>query len=132
MLGEQIVEGRGKRTGRRVLGTQPLNVEVTFEDNTKLLGLDGVNIGTYTSTPKPDGSLDGEGKGVFSTVEGDIATWKGIGTGRFLAAGAVSYRGCVCFVTASSKLAHLNTIAAAFEFEVDAAGNTATKMWEWK
>ena len=133
MLGEQIGEGRGKRTARRVLATQPqFNVEVSFEDSSKLLGVEGMNIGTYTSMNKPDGSLDGAGQGIFATADGDFVTWKGIGVGRFLAGGVVSYRGALSYSTASAKLARLNSIAGVFEFEVDAAGNTQTKIWEWK
>lgn len=132
MLGEQIAQGQGKRTGRRVIGTQPLNIEVSFEDSTKMLGIDGMNIGTYTSTPKPDGSLEGDGKGAFATLDGEIVTWKGIGVGRFQAGGAVSYRGMLSYATTSSKLARLNGIAGVFEFEVDANGNTTSKIWEWK
>jgi hypothetical protein len=132
MLGEQIATGQGKRTSRRIIGTSPLNVEVSFEDASKMLGVDGMNIGTYTSTPKPDGSLDGYGQGAFATLEGEIVTWKGIGVGRFGAAGAVSYRGTLSYSTTSAKLARLNGIAGVFEFEVDAAGNTSSKIWEWK
>jgi len=133
MLGEQIGEGRGKRTARRVLATDPaLQVEVSFEDTSKLLGVDGMNIGTYTSGNKPDGSLYGEGQGVFASMDGDIATWKGMGIGRLLPGGAVSYRGCLSYSTASTKLARLNSIAGVFEFEVDGSGNTQSKIWEWK
>ena len=132
MLGELIAEGQGKRTGRRILGTQPLNVEVSFEDVSKMLGVDGMNIGTYTSTPKPDGSLDGYGQGAFATLDGEIVTWKGLGVGRFQAAGAVSYRGALSYSTTSTKLARLNGIAGVFEFEVDANGTTSSKIWEWK
>jgi hypothetical protein len=133
MLGELISEGRGKRTARRVLETDPqFSVEVSFEDTSKMLGVDGMNIGTYTSGNKPDGSLYGEGKGVFATMDGEIVTWKGIGIGRLLAGGAVSYRGCLSYSTASAKLARLKSIAGVFEFEVDATGNTHSKVWEWK
>ena len=133
MLGEQIGEGRGKRTARRVVATEPtFSVEVSFEDAHKLLGVDGMNIGTYTSANKPDGSLYGEGKGLFATMDGEIVTWKGIGVGRLLAGGAVSYRGCLSYSTASAKLARLNSIAGVFEFDVDANGNTQSKIWEWK
>ena len=108
MLGDQIGEGRGKRTARRVLSTQPqLKVEVSFEDTAKLLGVEGVYIGTYVSMTRPDGSLDAEGQGVFAAPDGDIVTWKGIGTGRFGAAGAVSYRGCLTYNTASPELSRL-------------------------
>jgi len=133
MLGEQISEGRGKRTARRVVATDPqLRIEVSFEDTSKVLGVDGMNIGTYTAGNKPDGSLYGEGQGAFATKDGEIMTWKGIGIGRLLAGGAVSYRGCLSFSSASAKLARLNSIAGVFEFEVDAAGNTHSKIWEWK
>jgi hypothetical protein len=132
MLGEQISEGRGKRTGRRVLATQPqFVVEVSFEDSTKMLGVEGMNIGTYASSNRPDGTMEGQGQGVFASQEG-IVTWKGIGTGKLLAGGAVSYRGALTYSTASPKLARLNSIAGVFEFEVDANGNTQTKVWEWK
>ena len=133
MLGEQIAEGRGKRTGRRVLATEPaFKVEVSFEEDTKMMGVQGQNIGTYWASPKPDGSLYGEGEGVFLTGDGQMVTWKGIGIGRFGAGGAVSYRGCLSYSTTSQKLDKLNKIAGVFEFEVDGSGNTSSKTWEWK
>ena len=41
MLGEQIAESHGKRTGRRVLSTEggSFKVEVSFESTGKLLGI---------------------------------------------------------------------------------------------
>jgi hypothetical protein len=66
------------------------------------------------------------------TKDGDMATWRGQGVGKFTGGGAVSYRGAVYYSTAAAKLMRLNTVAAVFEFEVDAQGNTHTKLWEWK
>jgi hypothetical protein len=133
MLGEQIGEGRGKRTARRVLCTEPnFKIEVSFEDMTKLLGIDGMNIGTYVSATKPDGSVHGTGEGVWATLDGDMVTWKGIGVGRFQSGGAISYRGALSYTTTSSKLARLNSIVGVFEFDIDANGNTSSKIWEWK
>lgn len=133
MLGEQISEGRGKRSARRVVATEPmLVVEVSFEDRTTLLGVTGANMGTYTSSTRPDGTLSGEGKGVFAGPDGAIATWKGVGNGRYLADGAVSYRGALAFSSASPALQRLNAVAGVFEFEVDAEGNTHSMVWEWK
>jgi len=43
----------------------------------------------------------------------------------------VSYRGCLIYSTTSAKLARLNTLAGVFEFEVDAEGNTHSKIWAW-
>ena len=133
MLGELIGESRGKRTGRRVVSTDAgFKVEVSFEDNGKVLGIESNNIGTYWAQNRPDGSVYGEGQGVLVTQDGEVATWKGQGVGKLLAGGAVSYRGALYYSTVSSKLARLNTIAAVFEYEVDAEGKTHTKIWEWK
>lgn len=132
MLSEQIYTGQGKRTARRVLDTQPFTVEVSFEDRGNLLGLDGANIGTYTSSPRPDGTLVGEGRGLFASADGEVVTWKGIGTGRLKPGGAVSYRGALTFTATSQRLSRLNSIAGVFEFDVDEAGNTNTQIWEWK
>ena len=71
-------------------------------------------------------------QGVVVTSEGEMATWKGQGVGKLGPGGAVSYRGSLYFITSSAKLASLNTMAVVFEYEVDAAGNTKTKGWEWK
>ncbi len=133
MIGDVIAEGQGKRTGRRVTATEPqFVVEVSFEEATKLLGVEGMNIGTYTSSNKPDGSLYGEGEGVFATMDGEFVTWHGMGVGRFQAGGAVSYRGSLSYRTTSAKLARINAVAGVFEFEVAADGSTKSKAWEWK
>ena len=133
MLGELIGQGQGKRTARRVVTTEsPFQIEVSFEDMTTLIGVQGMTIGTYTSGPKPDGSLHGLGEGVWATIDGEMVTWKGIGIGKFGAGGSVSYRGCLSYNTTSTKLARLNGLAGVFEFEVDGDGNTVSKIWEWK
>jgi hypothetical protein len=108
------------------------NVEVAFEAKGKMLGIDNMEIGTYCSVSRPDGSMFGEGQGVVITQDGEVATWKGSGVGKFVGGGAVSYRGAIYYSTASEKLARLNAVAAVFEFEVDADGNTHAKIWEWK
>ena len=134
MLGELIAESKGKRTGRRVLPTDGpgFSVEVSFEDSGKLLGIDHNEIGTYVSSLRPDGTLYGEGQGVIITAEGDTLSWKGAGVGKILASGLISYRGAVYFQTASPKFTRLNSVACVFEYEADTAGNTTSKLWEWK
>src|SRR5256885_17008767 len=97
MLGELIYTGQGARTSRRALGTQPASIEVSFEDAGKLLGSDGGNIGTYVSIPRPDGTIEGNGQGIFAWVDGSLVSWKGLGVGRFTEVGAISYRGCLVF-----------------------------------
>lgn len=132
MIGEQIGESKGKRIVRRVLSSDPVTVEVSFEDSGQVLGVATNGFGTYTSVARPDGSLYGEGQGGMATPEGDLITWKGSGVGKLGAGGAVSYRGMLFYRTASQKLARLNNMCVAFEYEVDPAGNTTSKVWEWK
>jgi hypothetical protein len=109
-----------------------MKVEVSFEDTGTLGGVQGMNIGTYVSQPKPDNSLHGFGRGAFMSMEGDSLTWEGIGIGHFLEGGAVRYAGAISYTSTSPKLVHLNKFVGVFEFEVDAAGNTTSKTWEWK
>jgi hypothetical protein len=87
---------------------------------------------TYESVAKPDGSLYGEGTGVYITATGDTVSWKGAGVGKLAADGTASYRGAVYFWTTAEKFARLNSVAGVFEFEADAEGNTHSKTWEWK
>lgn len=103
---------------------------MSFEETGKLLGADGMNMGTYTATTKPDGSLEGIGEGVFATLEGEFVTWRAIGVGHFVEAGAVHYSGALSYSTTSTKLAKLNSIAAMFEFDVDVAGKTRSKVYD--
>ncbi len=132
MLGEQLGESKGKRIVRRVLSTDPLTAEVSFEDSGNMLGVATSGIGTYTSVVRPDGSIYGEGQGLMTTPDGEGITWKGSGAGKFGPGGAISYRGILYYRTASQKLARLNNACGVFEYEVDAAGNTTSKVWEWK
>ena len=132
MLGEMIGEATGKRIVRRVLSTDPLRVEVSFEDTGKMLGVNTTGFGTYTSSLRPDGSIYGKGEGAFMTQDGELVTWKGSGQGRFKEKGAVSYRGILYHRTTSQKLARLNAAPAVFEYEVDPEGKTHSSLWEWK
>ena len=132
MLGEMIGETTGKRIVRRVVSTDPLRVEVSFEDSGKMLGVNTTGFGTYTSAVRPDGSIYGEGAGANMTQDGELVTWKGSGLGTFKERGAVSYRGILYYQTASKKLARLNTVPAVFEYEIDPEGKTHSKSWEWK
>lgn len=132
MLGEQIGETRGKRLVRRVLSSDPPTAEVSFEDSGQMLGVRTNGMGTYTSVIQADGSVHGQGQGVSMTDEGEALTWTGTGIGKFGPGGSVSYRGMLFCRTTSQKLARLNNCCAAFEYDVDASGNTVSKMWEWK
>ena len=131
MIGKQISEGKGKRTGRRVVATDPhMKIEATVEETMRVMGVDGMAIITYTAYTKPDGSLHGEGDGVFASVDGETVTWRGIGVGQFGEGGSVRYCGAISFITSSQKFASLNGVAGVFQWEIDAQGNTHSKIWE--
>jgi len=132
MLGEQIGAEKGRITGRKVLSTDPPKTEISFEAEGTILGVANKNLGTYWSELRPDGTMYGEAQGILMSQDGDVATWKAQGVGQFGKDGAVSYRGALYYQTASTKLQRLNTIATLFEYEVDADGNTASKLYEWR
>ncbi|HLB71758.1 MAG: hypothetical protein OIN88_07005 [Candidatus Methanoperedens sp.] len=129
-----IGETQGKITGNRVLPSdgQAPKVESSFQDSGKILGVEITNIGTYWSIVR-GGGLYGEGQGIIMTRDGEMAYWTGQGVGRFTGRGSASiWRGSLFYQTSSQKLAHLNSIAVVFEYEVDENGNTHDKLWEWK
>ena len=133
MLGEQIGEFRGKRTGRRVLSVEVgFKGEVSVEDAGTLLGIAARQIVTGWGTTRPDGSLYGENQALVLGSDGSIATWKGLSVSKLLAGFAFSSRGAVCFSTASPKWARLDSVVAIYEAEDHAEGNTHAKFWEWK
>jgi hypothetical protein len=132
MIGDQLSETKGKRLVRRVLSIDPPTAEVSFEDSGTVLGVACTGMGTYTSVIRSDGSILGTGQGLSMTSDGESVTWTGTGLGKFGPGGSVSYRGMLFFQTTSQKLSRINNVSGAFEYEVDANGNTTSKVWEWK
>jgi hypothetical protein len=135
MLGELIYEQKGKVIGQRVLDDSPPKVETSFSATGTLKG--GITVsemGTYWSEARSPGILYGEVRGITMTNDGtEVATWKGGGIGRMNAGGKVSFRGAIYWHTTSDgKLAPLNNVVGVFEYEVDEAGNTSAKVWEWR
>lgn len=131
MLGEMVAEERGKIIGQRVPSDGKF--EVTFQAMGKILGIESTDVATYWSETMPDGTLYGEGQGVQMTSDGQMASWKGSGVGKFTGKGAgVSFRGAIYYRTNSQKLARLNGVAVVYEFEADEQGNVHGKSWEWK
>ena len=133
MLGEQIGEETGKVMVRRVIAVDGgAKVEVTVESTGRLLGIETRGNVTYCAQVRPDGSLFGEAQGLVVGKGGERATFKAQGVGKLLDGGAVSYRGASYYYSDSAKLSRLNAVAALFEYEADADGNTKSKLWEWK
>ncbi len=134
MLGDKIGEEVGKVTVRRVLpsqGSGPM-METSFQAAGSILGVGNQTTGTYTSTMRPDGSLIGSGQGIVMNVEGGAASWVGQGIGLIGKDGSVKFCGAIFYQTAFPKWARLNSVAAVFEYDVDAQGNTKSQISEWK
>src|SRR5438128_11046703 len=131
MLGEQVGEETGKVTVRRVLPSDGNpKVEVSFQNAGKLLGIEVRTMGTYTAPIRSDGSLYGEGQGIATGKNGETATWRGAGAGRFLRGGAVRYRGAIYYESRYEQWQRLNTIALVYEYDTDAARKTALTAWK--
>lgn len=63
---------------------------------------------------------------------GQMASWIGQGVGTIKKDGAVSFRGAVYYQSSSPAWLRLNNVAAIFEYETDAQGDTQSQLWEWK
>ena len=134
MLGEKIGSEAGKVTSQRVLpnpGGGP-KMETTFQATGTLVGVNHTTTGTYCAVVRGDGMLYGEGQAVVMGKAGEMATWVGQGVGTLKKDGSVSYRGALYYQSASPAWARLNSVAAIFEFEMDAQGNCRDESWEWK
>jgi hypothetical protein len=74
MLGELIYEHKGKITSQRVLDAEGAKMKTSFAGSAKYRGTDGTEIGTFSSILRPEGVLYGEGQGVITSKDGEIAT----------------------------------------------------------
>jgi hypothetical protein len=140
MLGDIIYEQKGKISGYRVLDTEGPTIETTITGTGIINEIEVTDIVTYWSKPSSTSSslqndekvFYAEGQGVISTKDGEMATWKGYGIGRYNGRNRTD-RGSVFFKTsAKGKLAFLNNKIGVFEYEADENGNTNGKIWEWK
>src|SRR5688572_21305742 len=85
MLGEKIGEEHGKVTTRRILPGDDfryVKMEISFETEATVYGLQAMNMGTYTVFERIEGQTYGEGQGILMTADGQGAIWKGHGVGR--------------------------------------------------
>ncbi len=134
MLGEKIGSESGKVTSQRVLpnpGGGP-KMETSFQSTGTLCGVSHTVTATYWSAVRNDGTLYGEGQGVIMGKGGELATWIGQGVGTIKKDGSVTYRGAVYYQSSAPAWLRLNSVAAIYEYEVDAQGNCRGESWEWK
>jgi hypothetical protein len=132
MLGEQIVEWRGKVTARRVLDAECPTVETSVSASGSVRGTQANEIITFVAKPVSEGVLHGKGQGVIMAGNAEMAKAEAEAIGR-ITANSVKWRGAIFYRTASTgKLSFLNNTAGILESEVDMEGNFTEKIWEWK
>jgi hypothetical protein len=132
MLGEQIVEWRGKLTGRRVLDVEGLTVETSISASGSVRGTQANESITFVAKPVSEGVLHGKGQGVIIAGNSEMATAEAEAIGR-MTANSVKWRGAIFYRTASKgKLSFLNNTAGVLEAEVDIEGNFTESICEWK
>jgi hypothetical protein len=134
MLGDSIGEIRGQSIATRILpddGQGP-RMEVTDRGTGTLCGVHVDSTVTYIGVLRPNGTIAGSGTGVVMTEDGESATYRGTGVGRFVRPGVISWRGALFYETQSKKLARLNGIAVVFEYMVDESGKSEGHLFEWK
>lgn len=129
---EKIGEYSGKVTSRRVLsnpGGGP-KMETTQQLTGTLLGVEASETCTYSSVMRPDGTLFGEGLAIVMSNNGDIATWVANGVGTVGKDGATTFRGALYYQTSSVNWSRLNSVAAIFDYRVEADGACSYTLWE--
>jgi hypothetical protein len=137
MLGEQILESKGKIIGQRVLDVEGPTIETSVSVSGSIKGTQVKETLTFegrpTTTTTSKGVLYGKGKGVIMAGESELATYTGEGVGRVSSSGSINWRGSIFYSTSSNgKLAFLNNLVGVFEVEIDTEGNFSEKIWEWK
>jgi hypothetical protein len=135
MLGEKIGEEQGKVTGRRILPGDDyryIKMEVTFETQGTILGVQGMNMGTYTVFERVPGQVYGEGQGIFMTADGQDAIWNGHGVGRGSEDGSMSFAASVAYQAGAGQLERLNSILCLVEHQTEAQGGARTVFHELK
>jgi hypothetical protein len=135
MLGDQIGEERGQVIATRVLPSepgQPPRMEISVQGSGTLCGIPHNVTLTYEAMALPDGTLQGQGQGVATSKQGDMATFIGQGAGRMTDTGATEFRGAIYYQTESPNWARLNGIAVIYEYSMDESGKTEAQSWEWK
>jgi hypothetical protein len=133
-LGELLGEASGKGAVTKVEAPEgaPPKVQIACQGQGTLLGMDMQDFGSYWQQVTPGGRLLASPPvdWVMVTADGDMAVWRGFGTGHVTGAGS-RYAGCGWMSTDSPKLARLDTISTVAEFAADNEGNYRWKLWEF-
>ena len=96
MLCEQIGEGKGKILSQRVIDIRDgiPKIEVSFTSSGRFKDIEATKVASYSTTPRSDGMIYGEGCGVVLSKDGkETVTWTGQGIGRFVSQGRIRFVG---------------------------------------
>jgi hypothetical protein len=133
MLGEQIIEFKGRVTGQRVLEVEGPVIETSLTQTGIVNGTQVNEMATFVGRPSSSGVLRGVGKAVIMAGGSEIVTFEGHGVGKVTPSGSIKWRGSHFYRTSSTgKLAALDNVIGVFEAEIDINGNISEKIWEWK
>ncbi|HET7738373.1 MAG TPA: hypothetical protein VFK32_07355, partial [Tepidiformaceae bacterium] len=136
MLGEKIGELAGKVTVQRVLPGDDyryVKMEVTIEQQGKILGIDASDLGTFTAYERSGGQIYAQGQGIIMATDGSSAIWNGHGVAHPTGDGlGLSIRFSIAFQAGEGPLARLNDVLVIGEFEQSGDGAVKTTIWEWK
>ena len=140
-IGDLIAEGPAVSTGLRVLdvgtGDKGPKLEVSYIGNVTIRGgINATDIGTSWSITNPDGTRYSEGQGILtSKTTGEMATYTFQAIGQYGSDDKLRNHGSVFFnsnTSSSAQLSFLNKMVGVFADEIDAAGNSMTRIWELK
>jgi hypothetical protein len=134
MLGEKLGSERGRITGRRVLPADDfrfMKMEISFETEVELLGMQGQEVGTYVVYERGPGQMYGEGQGVVMLADGSGAIWNGHGVAQPTADGGIMVAASIAFQTTNEKLSRLNEVLTLVEHHAHADGTIHSDLWAW-
>lgn len=121
----------GQIISQRVLELQPFpKMEISFKEDSTMHGINITSIGTFLMTIKSDGTLSGEGKGIDTAKNGDMATWTAQGIGNITSDGKFRLQGTVIHNTnPQGNLSFLNNKIGYIQVEIDNQGKSSTTFW---
>ena len=137
MLGEKLGEEQGRVTSRRVLKGDAagsyMRVEISFEAQGTLLGVQYMNLGTYEIIGRGPGQMYGEGQGIIQGTNGEEGIWNGHGVGEDAGGGVLKFAASIAFQTTTPALAKLNGMLVLVEHSINMMDNSAkSALYEWR
>jgi len=137
MLGEKLGEEQGRVTSRRILKGDAagsyMRVEISFEAQGTLLGVQCMNLGTYEIIGRGPGQMYGEGQGIIQGTNGEEGIWNGHGVGEDAGNGLLKFAASIVFQTNTPALTRLNGVLVLVEHSINMMDNSAkSALYEWK